>query len=705
MPQTKAPKVKRPTASCLEDDLLLAIARGTISEPALSHYLSHLEDCLWCCQRSIELERSHPGPVSRGVRALLDPKKEEAKKGIVPPHIVPPRDEGEDLDNWLDTLRKLRSPTSVPVLEKEAGSGDKTLFGHLQIQSVLGEGRSSVVYKAMDEELGRLVALKVLRPDIAGRPGMAESFLHEARALASVRDPHLVILHKYSKFPSPHLEMELLKGRSLATALSDGPISSERAVRLVGEIAQGLSRLHEAGIVHRDVKPANIWLANDQPGDRAVLLDLGLVGESNLGAGSRGYRAPEVNELSPPEPKSDIYALGLVLRVMAMGAESGLATRGKCPPELSPLIDSMIRLNPGDRPSAKEVANLANRWLRKRGATRRMVLRGLVGAGLVGSGIVAGLGFWWTRPAKTHREVEVVPEGLEPFRTYSGRFAGQSLSDVQYLTLVDGRHTLICTHRVVMAGDEGKPSRTIPIPDMSETLSFRDGLLAFATDSGEVRVLDFSGEGAGDGKFPTLGTIFPKNNDTPVVSLSLSSREEGKLLIHCGPMVYLAERKNGIFSPTPVSLCHPEEFLRPTQGSGLVRLEFAPDPGNILAFSHRGGLLCSRLDATECLWGFRPDRVGPLLFSPRPGVGGAFAIGSPGGFVGTYGPGLARNGNLTPWPKVGPTVQLKGPVKQLEWVDSDRVAVLLGESQRPLFLADLSNPGVPITFLLSLIHI
>ena len=692
MPETSTPSRAKRSASCLEDGLLLAIARGDISEPALSHYLAHLEDCIRCCTRSIELERAQPGDLTSKMRRIMTGlrAKGPGSNGVEQHPPANPLQEG-GLDEWLATLRGLRPASRLPILLAD-GAGH-SCFGNLQVQSVLGEGTASVVYKALDPELNRQVALKVLRPDVAQRPGMAASFLREARALAGVRDNHLVVLHKYSRDPAPHLEMELLNGRTLAEALVDGPLAAERAVGLVGEIAQGLSRLHAAGLVHRDVKPANIWLDSDTPGGRAVLLDLGLVGEDNLSAGTRGYIAPEVNESTPPGPKADIYALGLVLRVMAMGAESGPRTQGKCPPELLPLINGMLRLNPADRPTAVEVVEMARQWQRQRGATRRMVLRGLVGGGLAAGGLLTGLAMWWSRPPKTVRELVRVPEapqpeGEQPDRVVTGVFSPEVVAGIRQFTMLDGRHVAI-THEGIhfAAAGAGNPV-TCPLPERVEYTVLRDGLLAFARWNGEVCVWELSGSGT----CKPAGTFQLDTLADPVVSLHLASAAEGKLLVHCGKKVYLAERVNGHFSGKPRALCEPDQFIAATGGAGLARLEFAPeDSGKIIAFTQRGGMVCTRLADMACVWGFRPFMKGPQQFVSRPGVPGGFAIGSPEGSVGVYGPEIVNDGKLAPHPEKGPSATLRSPVVQVDWLDTNRLVVLEAIHEKPFFVADISG--------------
>jgi len=689
MPETSTASRGKRSPSCLEDGLLLAIARGDISEPALSHYLSHLEDCLSCCQRSFELERAQPGDLSSKIRSIMTGGARLKAFPSNGSREGNPLEEG-NLDEWLATLRGLRPAGRLPALTPDPSGHPR--FGNLQILSVLGEGTASVVYKAHDPELDRQVALKVLRPDVASRPGMAESFLREARALAGVRNPHLVSLHKYSRHPAPHLEMELLKGRTLAEALADGPVPPERAMRLTGEIAQGLSRLHAAGLVHRDVKPANIWLDSDTPGDRAVLLDLGLVGEENLRAGTRGYIAPEVDEATQPGPEADIYALGLVLRVMAMGAESGPGTQGKCPPELQPVINAMLRLNPADRPTAAQVVEQVAQWRRARGATRRMVVRGLVLAGAS----ALGAGLWWlgrgSAPSlPVSAKAPSPPPGLRPTRVVDRAFPGLVLKSTNRFGVVNGRHAMLTPNYLALAATAEQSVFVHRNAFEADNFGLYGDRAVFCSADGELILVD--------------GSVDPPREVARYKIDQGVGRLDPVQGFHVSPggklLVFTAK---SLFSAVPMDGRYPEVlgFVGATQnfsnGFTPARMEWAEDEQDTYAFMERGGItrvgpVLGPKTGLRRVWAARYTPNGLKAFRTRPGVPVAFCLGAPSGQVGIHGPDLVpATTEAAAYPKKGFLTHFPMGIRDVHFIDTDHLAVLTVGVDHPLRVANISAP-------------
>ena len=686
MPETSTPSQGKRSPSCLEDGLLLAIAHGNISEPALSHFLAHMEDCLRCCRRSMELEGSQPGDLTSKLRSALAGK---------PPR--PPSAQGNGgsleeggLDDWLATLRAMRPAARLPVLTT-AGPG-QVRFGNLEIQSVLGEGTASVVYKAHDPELKRMVALKVLRPDVAARPGMAESFLSEARTLAGVRDPHLVTLHRYSRDPAPHLEMELLQGRSLAEVLADGPLSADRAVRIVGEIAQGLSRLHAAGLVHRDVKPANIWLNAETPGERAILLDLGLVGEDNLTAGTRGYLAPEVDGDTPPGPEADIYALGLVLRVMAMGAESGPRAQGKCPPEISPLVNAMVRANPADRPTALAVMEEVARWKMARGSTRRALVRGLV---LAGASAV-GVGLWWMGRGSSpslpvSAKAPPPPPGLGPTRVVDRAFPGLVLKSTNRFGVVNGRHAMLTQNYLALAATTEKSVFVHRNAFEADNFGLFGNRVVFCSTDGDLVLVDASV----DPPREVASYKIDQGADRldPVQGFHVSPG--GNLLVFTSKKLLVAVPVDGRYPDDLTLLGATSTFAN---GYSPARVEWADGGKDVYAFMERGGItrvgpVMGGESPLKLVWAGRYTPNGLKVFRQRPGVPGAFCLGAPSGLLGIHGPALAPPAadSVSSPVKVFGTNFPMG-IRDVHFIDTDHLAVLTVGVDHPLRVANISAP-------------
>ncbi|MEO1525982.1 MAG: serine/threonine-protein kinase, partial [Planctomycetota bacterium] len=149
-------------------------------------------------------------------------------------------------------------------------------FGRYEIEQVLGRGGMGVVFRAFDPQLHRVVAIKVLAPHLAHNGAARQRFSREARAAAAVVHPHVVPIHNVdSDDKLPHLVMQYVPGESLQTRVErTGPLDVETALRIAQQIADGLAAAHSQGLVHRDVKPANILL--EEQTDRVMLTDFGL---------------------------------------------------------------------------------------------------------------------------------------------------------------------------------------------------------------------------------------------------------------------------------------------------------------------------------------------------------------------------------------------------------------------------------------------
>src|SRR5262249_27230438 len=149
-------------------------------------------------------------------------------------------------------------------------------LGGYRVRGVLGEGGMGVVLRADDPALERSVAVKVMRPEAAALPGARERFLREARAAAQLVHPNVVpVYHVGEEADVPCLVMPLLEGESLAARLRrERRLPLAEAARIVREAALGLAAAHEKGLIHRDVKPANLWLEGRQA--TAMVLDFGL---------------------------------------------------------------------------------------------------------------------------------------------------------------------------------------------------------------------------------------------------------------------------------------------------------------------------------------------------------------------------------------------------------------------------------------------
>ena len=183
----------------------------------------------------------------------------------------------------------------------------------------LGEGAFSIVYRGRQPSVDREVAIKQIRAELANRPEFIRRFEAEAHLVARLEHPYVVPLHDFWREPnSAYLVMRYLRGGNLETALRSGPWDLRRVMRMVDEVGSALHTAHRAGIVHRDVKAANILLDED---GRAYLSDFGIAldaeeaadPEAALSAGSPAYAAPEQLRREQVGPAADVHGLAITI--------------------------------------------------------------------------------------------------------------------------------------------------------------------------------------------------------------------------------------------------------------------------------------------------------------------------------------------------------------------------------------------------------
>jgi serine/threonine protein kinase len=201
---------------------------------------------------------------------------------------------------------------------------DGQTFGGYHIVELVGSGGMGLVYRAEQRILGRTVALKVIRPEIADSGDYRERFLREARFAAAVDDPHVVSVFDAGEQDGRlYLAMQWVDGLDLATLIDrEQRLAPERAVLIGVQLAQALQAVHNAGLVHRDVKPSNVLVRDIGGHDHAYLTDFGIakapaaqesLTRTGSVIGTPGYLSPEQIRGQQPGPRSDLYALGCII--------------------------------------------------------------------------------------------------------------------------------------------------------------------------------------------------------------------------------------------------------------------------------------------------------------------------------------------------------------------------------------------------------
>ena len=297
------------------------------------------------------------------------------------------------------------------------GSGRRvgTRFGPYELRALLGQGGMGEVYEAFDTSKHRLVAVKLLSEALAEDPSYQERFRRESQAAARLAEPHVIPIHDWGEIDGVlFLDMRLVAGSDLSTILHrTGPLDPARAVRLVEQVAAALDAAHAQGLVHRDVKPANILVTD---ADFAYLADFGIAhteGDSaitqvGMALGSYIYMAPERFDSGPVTGRSDIYSLACVLVQCLTGAPPFAAGQVTSlvrahtteppprvtervpglPPALDTVIATAMAKNPADRyPTALEFTRAARAALGMRETGTAPVTAPAPGPGAGGPGV------------------------------------------------------------------------------------------------------------------------------------------------------------------------------------------------------------------------------------------------------------------------------------------------------------------------------
>ena len=314
---------------CPGKDYLHQFSLGQVKEPEAEDLEAHLAHCPQCVDTMHTIKGEDTLiEAMRAQAALARPKIDETVshlmvvlKGWKPPGSLD--GSGARTEDGSSAVQEL-----IAMLAPPAGPEELGRLGSYRILRVLGVGGMGAVFEAEDALLRRRVALKVLQPMLAASSAARKRFLREARATAAVAHDHIVTIYQVGEDRNlPFLAMQFLEGETLeARWQREAPLPVAEIVRIGGELAQGLASAHSQGLLHRDVKPANIWLEADR--GRVKILDFGLAwvldGQGPLTAhgtvvGTPAYMSPEQARGEPADIRSDLFSLGSVLYVLCTG--------------------------------------------------------------------------------------------------------------------------------------------------------------------------------------------------------------------------------------------------------------------------------------------------------------------------------------------------------------------------------------------------
>ncbi len=353
--------------SCSDDNLRLLLD-GDEDDQRYRHAASHVETCSACQQRLTEL--SADADFWHDQQVMLRPIEGDLPEtGTLVRH--------RSLESWTwhahpieeSAIKEMLSPPSHPEMLGR--------LGRYEIERIIGTGGMGIVLKGFDSELNRPVAIKLLAPHLARVGAARQRFAREARAAAAVAHENVVPIHNVeSDHAQPFLVMQFITGQSLQARVDrEGPLSVREILRIGLQAASGLAAAHAQGLVHRDVKPANILLEDGV--ERVYLTDFGLARTTDDAsltytgtvAGTPHYMSPEQADGRPLDHRSDLFSLGSVLYFMATGHPPFRADRpmgvlkrtchdphrpvwehnAEIPDALSAIIDRLLEKDPSRR--------------------------------------------------------------------------------------------------------------------------------------------------------------------------------------------------------------------------------------------------------------------------------------------------------------------------------------------------------------------
>ena len=373
---------------CPDCHELQQLLEGSMGDSRQQELVGHLDSCT-CCQRKLEGLAECESRICELVEHI-DQARPDSKSAFWPALKKVENELAETLipissqDLPLPRARDLKMDFLEPPLDP-AYLGR---LGHFEISRIIGRGGMGIVLEAFDSHLQRTVAIKVLDPQLAEDETARQRFCREARAGAGITHEHVVAVYQVEKHAEklPYLVMQLIQGETLEARIArEGKLPLPVTLRIGMQVAAGLAAAHSTGLIHRDVKPANILL--EQTAGRVKLTDFGLarciedvkLTRTGFVTGTPLYMAPEQALGLEIDERSDLFSLGAVMYEMVTGqppfsgstplavlkqitdspARPVRALNPETPAWLADLIQSLLAKKPEQRPiSATEVAHI-----------------------------------------------------------------------------------------------------------------------------------------------------------------------------------------------------------------------------------------------------------------------------------------------------------------------------------------------------------
>ncbi len=429
--------------------------------------------------------------------------------------------------------RTLSYAGSSPQSDSPTAEPAPAVIGAYEVRGELGRGGMGVVYHAFDQMLRRDVAIKVVKREWRRSSDALERFLAEARAAAAVEHDNIVVVHAVEMHDDrPCLVMPLLKGESLSARLgnTDGPpLPLPHLLSLARDVLRGLAAAHAAGLIHRDIKPGNLWVEGGGAFGRVKVLDFGLAvaaEQEGIGmGGTPGFMPPEQIHGGAIDQRADLFAVGCVLYRAATGrmAFDGHTSTDRLvrtitrdplpvrqlnptiPPRLAALIERLLAKEPANRVGsataalAELAAIEADAAVRRRRMTRRAWLAGVAVAATAG-----GLAAWLLTPGTPAEappvavEITHDPDITKLILSRDGREQVVELPKDAKLSLVPGEYTVKLPAEV--PGRRVEPAAFTVLPDTPAKVAVSlpgEVAVSKAHDGAVTGVAAFAGKGKG----------------------------------------------------------------------------------------------------------------------------------------------------------------------------------------------------------------